>query len=109
MVTSRTTSPWVPCGSCDRSGRGLGEYVVRAIWISPEPHESLPELVLGSWAGGAFESAEDWRSGVSLGRGGAIKDLSTDCTSGSAASGFFNCRAESAGFSCGFLLIRGTG
>src|SRR5271168_3240081 len=47
MVTSTTTSPWTPWGSADRSGAGLGEKVVRAICIEPEPNESEPRLESG--------------------------------------------------------------
>ena len=52
MVTSTTTSPWTPWGRTDRSGAGLGEYVVSAIWIDPEPHESEPLLESGIAAAG---------------------------------------------------------
>src|ERR1700733_5050884 len=52
MVTSTTTSPWTPWGNADRSGAGLGEYVVSAIWIEPEPQESEPLLESGIAAAG---------------------------------------------------------
>jgi len=47
IVTSTTTSPWMPWGRTERSGAGLGENVVSAIWMEPEPQESDPLLESG--------------------------------------------------------------
>ena len=67
MVTSSTTSPWVPCGSRERSGFGLGEKVVKAIRMSSVPKASFAPALLSPAVGVETAAAGAGLGGVTGG------------------------------------------
>lgn len=58
MTMSMMTSPFVPLGSADRSGFGVGKKLARAMSTLPEPSASAPTVESGCAETGEFVLGE---------------------------------------------------